>query len=92
MTKQLKNKPNNEIDAAEILAEHIRVFDTIDMLCIGINKKIDEINEEHGKDNSFWVPLAVLERLTSYIKKECHNSIESLVTFAETGEYKPARS
>lgn len=91
MTKQLKNKQNNEIDVAEILAEHIRVFDTIDMLCIGINKKIDEINEEHEKDNRFSVPLAVLERLTSYIKQECSSSVERLVTFAETGEYKPAR-
>lgn len=92
MTKQTKDKQDNRINAIEILLEHIRAFDTIDMLCKGLNFKINEINEEHGKDISINTSLAVLERLTSYIKKECSSSIESLVTFAETGEYKPARS
>lgn len=92
MTKQTKDKQDNEINVIEILHEHIRAFDTIDMLCKGISFKINEIKEEHWEDISINTSLAVLERLTSYITKECSSSIESLVTFAKTGEYNSARS
>lgn len=87
MAKQVKNKQNNEIDVLEIIKEHIRVFDTIDMLCVGINKKIDEINEGYNNDPEINVPLAVVERLITYIVKECNSSLDAMKNAAQTGKY-----
>ncbi len=84
MTKQTKD---NKINAIEILREHIRTFDTIDMLCKGISFKINEINEEHNNAPEFNVPLAVVEKLTTYIVKECNNAMDAITNASQTGKY-----
>ena len=76
--KEKTNGKDTGIDVMEILCNQLKAFDTIDMLCVGINQKLNEINEDNPNTPTIQVPLSVLGQLTTYIKDECNFALMSL--------------
>lgn len=76
--KEKTNEKETGIDVMEILCTQLKAFDTIDMLCVGINQKLNEINKDNPNTPTIQIPLSVLRQLTTYIKDECDFALMSL--------------